>query len=121
MQRWRWLVVLAVVGLIAAACSKKSETTAAGGSPSVADTGKVNVLAAFEPEEAAALQKISDQVITGVDYDVEFESAGNFEQDVQIRGQGGTLDVILLPQPGTLPGLVTSANAVSLGDMGYAL
>jgi alpha-glucoside transport system substrate-binding protein len=119
MRRWRWLVLLAVVGLIAAACSKKSETPAAGGSPSVANTGKINVLAAFEPEEAAALQKISDQVITGVDYDVEFEPAGNFEQDVQIRGQGGTLDVILLPQPGTLPGLVTSAHAVSLEDMGY--
>jgi alpha-glucoside transport system substrate-binding protein len=105
--------------MIAAACSKSSSSTSAGGGPTEPNTGKVNVLSAAEPEELKALQDIADKTITGVDYQVEFESAGNFEQDVQVRGQAGTLDLILLPQPGTLPSLVTSAHAVSLEDMGY--
>src|SRR6266511_3604245 len=117
MRRLRVLSLLSIVLLIGGACkAKENEGGATGGE---ANTVKVNVLGAGEPEEMTALQAIADDQITGVDYTVEFESAGNFEQDIQVRGQGGTLDVILLPQPGALPGLVTSANAVSLEDMGY--
>src|SRR5438093_32733 len=119
MRRLRLLSLLSIVLLIGGACKAKENEGGATGGPKEANTGKVNVLAAVEPEEADALQGIADQTITGVDYTVEFEAAGNFEQDVQVRGQGGTLDVILLPQPGSLPGLVTSAHAVSLEDMGY--
>lgn len=118
MRRVRVLSLLSIVLLIGGACKANEEEGGATGAAE-ANTGKVNVLGAGEPEEMAALQGIADDQITGVDYTVEFESAGNFEQDVQVRGQGGTLDVILLPQPGALPGLVTSADAVSLEDMGY--
>ncbi len=98
MRRLRVLSLLSIVLLIGGACkAKENEGGATGGE---ANTGKVNVLGAGEPEEMAALQAIADDQITGVDYTVEFESAGNFEQDIQVRGQGGTLDVILLPQPG---------------------
>jgi alpha-glucoside transport system substrate-binding protein len=117
MRRLKVLSLLSIVLLIGGACkAEEKEGGAAGGEP---NTGTVNVLSAGAPEEVDALQAISDLVITGVDYKVEFEAAGNFEQDIQVRGQGGTLDVILLPQPGTLPSLVTSAHAVSLEDMGY--
>src|SRR6266545_4356138 len=119
MRRLRVLSLLSIVLLIGGACKANEDEGGATGAATEANTGKVNVLGAGEPEEMTALQAIADDQITGVDYTVEFESAGNFEQDIQVRGQGGTLDVILLPQPGALPGLVTSANAVSLEDMGY--
>jgi alpha-glucoside transport system substrate-binding protein len=119
MRRLRVLSLLSIVLLIGGACKANEDEGGATGAATEANTGKINVLSPGEPEEMAALQGIADDQITGVDYTVEFESDGNFEQDVQVRGQGGTLDVILLPQPGALPGLVTSANAVSLEDMGY--
>jgi alpha-glucoside transport system substrate-binding protein len=120
MRRSKVMALVTILVLVAMACTKKEEESGgASGSPNQPNTGKVNILSAAEPEELDALQSISDKIITGVDYTVEFESSGNFEQDVQVRGQAGTLDIILLPQPGTLPGLVTSAHAVSLEDMGY--
>jgi alpha-glucoside transport system substrate-binding protein len=122
-QRWmRFAVPIVVFLMIAAACSKKEDEGSTGGSagPTQENTGKVNILAAVEPEEAAAIQEIADdQVNPNVDYDAEFEASGNFEQDVQVRGQAGTLDLIMLPQVGTIPTLVTSAHAVSLEDMGF--
>jgi alpha-glucoside transport system substrate-binding protein len=46
------------------------------------------------------------------------EAAGNFEEDFQIRAQGGTLDVALLPQPGAVADAVDD-GAVSLEEMGF--
>jgi alpha-glucoside transport system substrate-binding protein len=122
-RRWMRLAVPIVVFLmIAAACSKKDDEGSAGASagPTEENTGNVNILAAVEPEEAEAIQQIADeQVNVNADYNAEFEASGNFEQDVQVRGQAGTLDLIMLPQVGTIPTLVTSAHAVSLEDMGF--
>jgi alpha-glucoside transport system substrate-binding protein len=121
MRRLRWLALLAIVAMIAVACSKSSSSTGGGAGPDQPNTGTVNVLSALDPKtEVKPMQAIFDEKInSGADYKAEIEGSDNFETDVQVRGQGGTLDVALLPQPGSLPGLVTTAHAVSLEDMGY--
>ena len=84
------------------------------------NTGNVNLLSAAEPEEAAAYQEIFDELINSeVDYNAEVESAGNFEEQFQIRAEGGTLDVAAVPQPGAIPNLVDSGSLVSLEDLGF--
>jgi alpha-glucoside transport system substrate-binding protein len=85
-----------------------------------ANTGKVNLMSAGEPEETQAYQKIFDEKINAkVDYKVTVESVGNFEQQFQIRAKGGTLDVAAVPQPGAIPKLVDQGSIVSLEDMGF--
>jgi alpha-glucoside transport system substrate-binding protein len=118
MQKLRWLVLAVVVVMVAAACQKKEEGGTGGNQE--ANKGTVNVLNALEPEENAVLQSISDKTIAPeVDYKVEFEQSADFEQQVQIRAQGGTLDVILLPQPGAVQAQAQTGKAVSLEDMGF--
>jgi alpha-glucoside transport system substrate-binding protein len=91
-----------------------------GGAEQAEDTGSVNLMSAGEPEEVDAYQEIFDELINSEsDYDVEIESVGNFEEQFQIRAEGGTLDVAAVPQPGAIPGLVDSGSIVSLEDMGF--
>jgi alpha-glucoside transport system substrate-binding protein len=127
MRRVRYIAIPVVLLVLAGACSDDGgETTSAptGGQTSAAanqepDTGTVNVLNAMEPEEAEAVQALWDEMITpNVDYQVEFEASSEFEQQAQIRAEGGTLDVILLPQVGTLAGTYVPAGAISLEDLG---
>jgi alpha-glucoside transport system substrate-binding protein len=122
MRRLKWLALLAVIAMIAVACSKSSSSSTSGGAgPDQPNTGTVNVLSALSPKtECKPMQAIfDDKINSAADYKSEIECSDNFETDIQVRGQGGTLDVALLPQPGSLPGLVTSAHAVALEDMGY--
>jgi alpha-glucoside transport system substrate-binding protein len=114
MRRLRLLAIPAVLALIAAAC-----TTDGGGDggEQAENTGTVNVLNALEPEENAVLQGISDRLIQG-DYEVEFEQVDDVAQQIQIRAEGGTLDVVLVPQPGAVQEQASSGNAVSLEDLG---
>jgi alpha-glucoside transport system substrate-binding protein len=117
MRRLRLIVVPAVLIVVAAACAGGDEGGEDGGG---GDTGSVNVLNALEPEENAVLQAIADDLINPeVDYQVEFEQSASFEEQLQIRAQAGTLDVILLPQPGAVQTQAASGNAVSLEDMGF--
>ncbi|MGH2661238.1 MAG: ABC transporter substrate-binding protein [Actinomycetota bacterium] len=117
MRRLRLIVLPAAFVLLAVACTTQEGD---GGAGDGEDTGTVNVLNAVEPEENAVLQAIADDLInTEADYQVEFEQSGNFEEQVQIRAEGGTLDVILLPQPGAVLDHAQSGNAVSLEDMGF--
>jgi ABC-type sugar transport system, periplasmic component len=125
MRRFRRLTLLAVVLLIAAGCSNKNDN-AGGGSASTgatgggANTGSVNVLSALDPKESGPMQNVFDTLINSkTDYKAEIEADANFEQDVQIRAQAGTLDVILLPQPGAVVEQAKAGNAVSLEDMGF--
>jgi ABC-type glycerol-3-phosphate transport system substrate-binding protein len=118
MRKFRMLAIPVVIVMMAAGCAKKSEDT--GDSGQAANKGTVNVLNALEPEENAVLQGIADAQINGkVDYEVTFEQSGDFEQQVQIRAEGGTLDVILLPQPGAVQAQAAGGKAVSLEDMGF--
>jgi alpha-glucoside transport system substrate-binding protein len=126
MRRWSLLALTAVLVLVAAACKADNGDDnggggGSGGGSTEENTGKVNVFSALEPEENEVLQSIADKTINTdqSDYQAEFEQSSDFEQQVQIRAQGGTLDVILLPQPGAVAAQAATGNAVSLEDMGF--
>ncbi|MEO8422783.1 MAG: ABC transporter substrate-binding protein [Actinomycetota bacterium] len=128
MRRFRKLALLAVVLLIAAGCSNNDDNAGEGSGPTGAsaatgggeNTGTVNVLSALDPKEQGPMQAVLDDLINvDADYAAEIEADANFEQDVQIRAQAGTLDIILLPQPGAVLEQAKSGNAVSLEDMGF--
>src|SRR5918999_585170 len=83
-------------------------------------TGTVNLMSAGEPEEVEAYQAIFDELINSeVDYNVEIESVGSLEEQMQIRAEGGTLDVAAVPQPGAIRALVESGAIVALEDLGF--
>jgi alpha-glucoside transport system substrate-binding protein len=123
----RSLAVTAVAILFLAACGDDDDDGGAEGDTEDTsgeeaggeNTGKVEVLAAVEPEEAEVIQTIFDEQINAdADYTAEIVPAGDFEQDIQVRAEGGTLDVILLPQVGTV-GERVDVGAVALEDMGF--
>jgi alpha-glucoside transport system substrate-binding protein len=117
--RFRVVALVMVVALTAIGCRAEEEGggSADGGN---ANTGQINVFSAISPAENSALQDIWDENMADqVDYEVEFETSENFEEQVPIRAEGGTLDVILLPQPGAVVDHAASGNAVSLEDMGF--
>jgi alpha-glucoside transport system substrate-binding protein len=122
----RWLVILLTLTLFAAACGgdDDDDDTSAGGdgnaSGQAENTGSVNVLSAAEPEEADAYNAIFDELINdGADYTAEVESSGSFEEQLQIRAEGGTLDVAAVPQPGGVIDLAEAGSIVALEDMGF--
>jgi alpha-glucoside transport system substrate-binding protein len=108
--------------LLAAACGDDDDDDE-GAEPSEGqeeDTGTVNLMSAGSADEVDAYQEIFDELINSeTDYDVEIESVGDFEEQFQIRAEGGTLDVAAVPQPGAIPDLVESGSIVALEDMGF--
>jgi alpha-glucoside transport system substrate-binding protein len=124
-MRWgRTIALLAAVTFIAAACGDDGGGGSSSGSAptggSKPNTGEVNLLSAAEPEEAAAYQEIFDDLINSkVDYNAAVEASADFEEQFQIRAEGGTLDVAAVPQPGAIPGLVDKGALVSLEDLGF--
>jgi alpha-glucoside transport system substrate-binding protein len=91
-----------------------------GGSEQQENTGTVNLLSAVEPEEAESVQAIFDEVINSeADYTAEIEASGDFEEQFQIRAEGGTLDVAAVPQPGAIADLAEAGSIVSLEDLGF--
>jgi alpha-glucoside transport system substrate-binding protein len=129
MRKLRWLAPLFALALIMAACSDDGGDEGGGGETGGTETGSgqgentgtVNVLNAMEPEEATAIQALVDENLVDADYTVEIEASADFEEQVQIRAEGGTLDVILLPQPGAVVDHAASGAAVSLEDLGFDL
>jgi alpha-glucoside transport system substrate-binding protein len=120
MRKHRMLALTVLIVLIAAACTKAKDGDNNGAVEQSENKGTVNVLSALSAEEGEALQKLIDKMITPeVDYKVEIEASEQFEEQFQIRSEGGTLDLILLPQPGALPEKAQSGTAVSLEDMGF--
>jgi alpha-glucoside transport system substrate-binding protein len=124
MRFGRLLAIPIAATLLLAACGGDDDDgDASGGGDGGGggqNTGRVNLLSAVEPEEADAVQAIFDELINAdADYEVEIESAGNFEEQFQIRAEGGTLDVAAVPQPGSIPGLVRSGTIVALEDLGF--
>src|ERR671915_1892766 len=122
MRRLR-MTVMPVVALmlVLAACEAEQGGDGGGdGGGQEENTGSVNVLNALEPEENEVLQGITDDLIgSEVDYEVEFEQVDDVAQQIQIRSEGGTLDVVLVPQPGAVIQQAESGNAVSLEDLGF--
>ena len=86
--------------------------------PAPANTGTVNVLNAMEPAEAVAVQTAVDENIVDADYTVEIEGSADFEEQFAIRAEGGTLDIALVPQPGTVTSQAEAGTIVSLEDLG---
>jgi alpha-glucoside transport system substrate-binding protein len=120
MRRFRMISLFAVLLLVAAASCKKSDDGAQPSGGGGENTGKVNVLSALSADEGAALQKLVDTMVApNVDYDVEIEASDQFEEQFQIRSEAGTLDLILLPQPGALPPKAAAGGAISLEDLGF--
>ena len=120
MRRIRLIVPFVVLIMVAAACSDDDGGGGGGDGGGGEDTGTVNVLNAMEPEEATVVQGVVDELITPeVDYQAEIEASADFEEQLQIRAEGGTLDVILLPQPGAVVDQAASGNAISLEDLGF--
>jgi alpha-glucoside transport system substrate-binding protein len=120
MRRIRLIVPFVILIMVAAACSDDDGGGGGGDGGGGEDTGTVNVLNAMEPEEATVVQGVVDELITPeVDYQAEIEASADFEEQLQIRAEGGTLDVILLPQPGAVLDQAASGNAISLEDLGF--
>jgi alpha-glucoside transport system substrate-binding protein len=122
MRKLRMLALTAVIVMIAAACQAEEggDGDGDGGTEQSENKGTVNVLSALSAEEGEALQAIIDDMITPeVDYTVEIEASEQFEEQFQIRADSGTLDLILLPQPGAIPEKAAAGSAVSLEDMGF--
>lgn len=124
------IVPLAVLALALTACGGDDDdddtgggaggTTEETGGGGGENTGTVNLMSAGEPEEVDAYQQIFDELINAdADYQVEIESVGDFEQQFQIRAEGGTLDVAAVPQPGAIPDLVEAGSLTSLEDLGF--
>ncbi len=116
--------VLVAVTLTAAACGDDSGGSSSSGSAptggSKPNTGEVNMMSAGEQSEVDAYQAIIDDLVNSkVDYKATIESVPNFEEQFQIRAEGGTLDVAAVPQPGAIPGLVDKGALVSLEDLGF--
>jgi alpha-glucoside transport system substrate-binding protein len=127
MRMRRLLAVPAVAVLFLAACGDDDDdgggqaegTGDEGGGEQAENTGEVNLMSAGEPEEVEAYQTIFDDLINSeADYTAEVESVGDFEEQFQIRAEGGTLDLAAVPQPGAIPGLVESGSLTSLEDLG---
>ena len=118
MRKLRMLAVTVVIVLIAAACTKSDDGDGCGGDQ-LENTGTVNVLNAMEPHEGDAVQKAVDDNIGEVDYTVEIEASPDFEEQFQVRTEGGTLDVALVPQPGTVKTQAEAGTIVSLEDLGF--
>ena len=121
MRRLRWIVPLVALVLIAAACSSDDEGgggETGNGQALGENTGTVNVLNAMEPDEAEAVQTAVDDNLVDADYTVEIEASADFEEQFQIRSEGGTLDVALVPQPGTVKQQAEAGAIVSLEDLG---
>jgi alpha-glucoside transport system substrate-binding protein len=133
MRLRRLMVPLFAFALIAGACGDDDDDDDAGGTDGTEEdggtdggsgaeenTGQVTLLAAVEPEEGEAVQAIFDDLINAdADYTAEIEASGNFEEQLQIRSEGGTLDLAAVPQPGAVQGLAADGLIVSLEDLGF--
>jgi alpha-glucoside transport system substrate-binding protein len=117
-----WALMLVLV-LIAAACGGDDDdggNGTGGDGDGGEDTGSVSVFSAMEPFEADALNAIIDEQINAdADYDAEVEASGDFEEQSQIRIEGGNPpDVIMFPQPGAVIEQAEAGTAVALEDLG---
>ncbi|MGZ8652947.1 MAG: ABC transporter substrate-binding protein [Actinomycetota bacterium] len=127
MRRLRLIAPFVILILVAAACSDDGGDDGdgggggggGGGTTGSEDTGTVNVLNAMEPAEAEAIQPIVEAGLGDVDYTIELEASPDFEEQFQIRTEGGTLDIALVPQPGTVAAQAQAGTIVSLEDLGF--
>jgi alpha-glucoside transport system substrate-binding protein len=121
------VVPLLALVLVAGACGDDDDgggatdtTEQDGGADLQDDKGTVNLMSAGEPNEVAAYQAIFDELINAeTDYEVEIEAIDAIVEQVQIRAEGGTLDVAAIPQPGLVLELAEAGDIVALEDLGF--
>ena len=123
MRRLKLLVPVVALMLIAAGCAGDDDGDGGGGgdgetAATEPNTGTVNVLNAMEPNEGEAVQAAVDENLENADYAVEIEASADFEEQFAIRSEGGTLDIALVPQPGTVIQQAQAGTILSLEDMG---
>ena len=87
----------------------------------VENTGTVNLMSAGEPEEVDGLPGRSSTSSSTPRPTTRSRSSrsASFEEQFQIRAEGGTLDVAAVPQPGAIPDARRVGRIVSLEDMGF--
>jgi alpha-glucoside transport system substrate-binding protein len=114
------MVPLMAFALVAAACGDDDDEGGGGGDGGGGGGGgDLTLMSAGEPEETDAYQEIFDELINSeADYEVTVEPVGDFEQQVQIRADGGTLEVAAVPQPGTVQQMAEQGQIQALEDMG---
>ncbi len=119
-MRYRKLaVVLCAFALVAAACGDDSDSGGDDGGDGGGPSGELTLMSAGEPEETDAYQQIFDDMINSeVDYTVTVEPVGDFEQQLPIRAEGGTLEVAAVPQPGTVQQMAAEGQIQALEDLG---
>jgi alpha-glucoside transport system substrate-binding protein len=120
MQLRRWFVLLLAFALVAAACGDDDDEGGGdGGDGGGGLSGTIVLMSAGEQNEVAAYQQIFDELINAnVDYKVEVEQVGTFEEQVKIRADAGTLEVAAVPQPGTVVQMAEEGKIVALEDLG---
>ena len=123
MLRFRMVVFASAFVLIAAACGDGGDGDGDGDGGGAGDTGEVSVFSAMEPFEAEALQGVVDELVTPeVDYQATIEGSAEFEEQVQIRIEGGNPpDLAMYPQPGAVIEQAEAGNAIALEDLGFDL
>ncbi|MBA3552451.1 MAG: carbohydrate ABC transporter substrate-binding protein [Actinobacteria bacterium] len=119
MRKFRLMVLPFALILLAAACA--ADEGDGQQEEESADTGSVSLFAAMEPFEAEALQAVLDDLVNSeTDYTAEIEASADFEEQAQIRVEGGNPpDVIMYPQPGAVLEQAEAGNAIALEDMGF--
>jgi alpha-glucoside transport system substrate-binding protein len=124
-MRFRTLLIpLTALALVAVGCGDDDDegggattTEADGGGGDL--SGTIVLMSAGEQNEVDAYQTIFDELINSkVDYEVEVEQVGTFEEQFQIRADAGTLEVAAVPQPGSIPELAEEGKIVALEDLG---
>jgi alpha-glucoside transport system substrate-binding protein len=121
MRHRRLLIPLIALMLVAAGCGDDDDDEGGGGGGGGGGdlSGTIVLMSAGEQNEVAAYQEIFDELINAeVDYEVEVEQVGTFEEQFQIRADAGTLEVAAVPQPGSIPELAEEGKIVALEDLG---
>src|SRR5688500_7727062 len=121
MRYRRLLIPLMALVLAAAGCGDDDDDEGGGGGDGGGGdiSGTIVLMSAGEQNEVAAYQEIFDEPINSqIDYEVEVEQVGTFEEQFQIRADAGTLEVAAVPQPGSIPELAEEGKIVALEDLG---
>ena len=112
----RYLALLAVVALIAAACAPDDDPVADPDDPD-AIGGEVSVMSAFSGDEADLFRESFAPFEEETGITVDYEPTVDFETIIVTRVEGGAPpDIALFPQPGLLMDVVELADGVPIAD-----
>jgi alpha-glucoside transport system substrate-binding protein len=129
----KYILIVAVFALIAAACGDDDDTPAAttaappdtpattmDSGPDLAGT-EVNIFGAFTSVEADAVNNVIAADFNGpTGSDAVSEGSDSFEEQIKIRVEGGNPpDIALYPQPGSVVEQAELGNAIALEDLGF--